>query len=66
MSNIEGESTRAMGPNVKYYLLQGKGSECACQEEMYLDKLNLRAEAQVEVGLKGQAGLASKGTKALS
>lgn len=55
-----------MGPNVKYYLLQGKGSECACQEEMYLDKLNLRAEAQVEVGLKGQAGLASKGTKALS
>ena len=33
---------------------------------MYLDKLSLRAGAQVEVGLKGQAKLASNSTKALS
>ena len=35
-------------------------------KETYLDKLSLKAGAQVKVGLKGQAKLASKLSEALS
>ena len=53
-----------MGFHVKYYCKKRRMGMHT--KEMYLDKLSLKAGAQVKVGLKGQAKLASKLTKALS